>query len=326
MDAQVVQEFNGDTGKWDTLPPDPPADATPKETPAAPVSDDAPKAPVVEAKAAEKVAKPRNDSQARIDQAIARQREAERKAEDAERRARELETRTKPEAKTEPKAAAPDRFATLAEYVADNPDASLEDWIEARDTWKDQRREAAQREQQDTQRADQTFTAKATAFRERWTAAPEDVRAKLDPALFGVKPYSTLTKADKEIIRAIPDPAERDAVAFRCFLADHWIESEHAIALLEHLSDPEQFQRLATLPPNQVIRALAKLEAGFGAATPAEPAPKPKARTSQAAPPITPLGSSPHVPDDGPLDEDDDETWRKKEEARVLRQRRSGRG
>ena len=76
------------------------------------------------------------------------------------------------------------------------------------------------------------------------------------------------------------------------------------MALVEHLSDPKEFQRLATLPPTQVVRELAKVEARLGAAAPSERGAAPRPTASQARPPITPLGTTPHAAaDDGSDDE-----------------------
>ena len=262
----------------------------------------------VSEKPAEK--KPRNDPQARIDQAIARQRDAERRAEEAERRAREIESRTPaPKAPDQPVAQPRvDRFPDYATFLQSKPDASLEEWMDARDEWRDSRRDAQVRERIESERAETTFKQKASAFGERFAKAAQtdaELPQRLDQRLLSVRPYSTLTAQDKALIRNISDPVERDAVAFRCFLADQWIESEHAIALLEHLSDPSEFQRLATLPPNLVIRELAKLEAGFGAAFRKDSGPAPKPQASQAKPPFKPLGTTPHgvADDDGSDDE-----------------------
>lgn len=263
----------------------------------------------VEAKVAEK--KPRNDPQARIDQAIARQRDAERRAEEATRRADDAVARAaapKPEAK--PVAVAkPDKFPTYAGFLETHPDASLEDYMDARDDDRDQRREAKAREQQETTHLEQTFATRATKFSDEYQKATEadpELPKRIDTQLLSVRPYSNLTAADKALIRQIPNPQERDAVAFRCFLADQWIESEHAVALLEHLSDPTVYQRLATLPPNQVIRELAKYEAGLtaaprkddsGSVVEAKPA-------SKARPPFKPLGTTSHVAADDESDEE----------------------
>src|SRR5437588_648369 len=282
----------------------PARDAAGKFAVAAPAEDTADaEAPVAEDKPAGK--KPRHDPQARIDQAIARQREAERRADDAERKAREIEARTPP--RQDPAPAAPEKFPDYAAYLAQHPDASLEAWLDARDEWRDTKRETATRQQAEAARLEQTFTQRATSFSDQFAKAREAdpaIESRINRDLLTVRPFSTLTAQDQAAIRAIPNPAERDRVAFLCFLADQWIDSDHAVALVEHLSDPREFQRLATLPPTQVVRELAKVEARLGAAAPQERGAAPRPTASQARPPITPLGTTPHAAaDDGSEDE-----------------------
>lgn len=341
MDAQVVQEFNGETGKWDTLPPDPPAaETTPEVKPAVVEPPDADDAPPVAAKTTtEKPAekKPRNDPQARIDQAIARQKEAERKAEAAEARARELEARTTPEPKpaAKPELVKSDKFLSFQKWVETHPEANesddpLRDYNEAFYDHKRGIERQQEAEQRETAAIETSFRSEVDAFSAKFAEAVQadpEVEKRINQRLLQVRPVNRMTKADKDYIRSLQttNPPEADRLAFESFLASQWLASDHPVQLLEHLSDPKEFQRLATLPPDRVIRELAKVEAGFSAA-PAEPAPKPSPITSKAKPPITPVGSSPHVPDDSPSDDDSDDEWARKENARVLRQRRALRG
>ena len=197
--------------------------------------------------------------------------------------------------------------SAYAAYLAQHPDASLEAWLDARDEWRDTKRETATRQQAEAARLEQTFTQRATSFSDQFAKAREAdpaIESRINRDLLTVRPFSTLTAQDQAAIRAIPNPAERDRVAFLCFLADQWIDSDHAVALVEHLSDPREFQRLATLPPTQVVRELAKVEARLGAAAPQERGAAPRPTASQARPPITPLGTTPHAAaDDGSDDE-----------------------
>ena len=133
----------------------------------------------------------------------------------------------------------------------------------------------------------------------------------------------TLTREDKAIIAALPKP-QQDQFAFLCFLADQWIDSDHAVALLEYVSDPHAFQRLATLPPDQVIRTLARVEAGFAAA-PGSSGPVAKPSASQAHPPIKPLGSAPRAPDaDDGSDDEPFESFLRRENAKDRKAGRLG--
>jgi hypothetical protein len=274
-------------------------------------------------------AEARKDPQARIRQQAWDQREAERRAEAAEQRAEAAERREQERAREQTAAKPPepqapptpqtDKFPDYATYLQSNPDASLEAWMDARDEWRDARRDAQLQERAALQQAETTFHSKASAFGERFAAAAKtdpELEQRIDRELLNVRPYSTLTPQDKALIRNIPDPAARDLVAFRCFLADQWIDSEHAVELLEHLSDPKEFQRLATLPPNQVIRALAKIEAGFSAAPGKDRGPAPKPSASQANAPIKPLGTSPQGATDEGSDDEPFEAFIRRENAR----------
>lgn len=257
-----------------------------------------------------KVAKPRNDPQARIDQAIARQRETER--ENARLKA-DLDAARRNATVSQPAAPAapvtPERFPRFDEWSTAHPDKGHDDYLDARDEWRDTRRETQARAQQEHAQREQAFATRAAGFSDRYAAAREadpDIANRIDQKLLTAKPFSTLTPEDRALISKIPDARQREEFAFLCFLADQWIDSDHAVALLEHVSDPKEFQRLATLPPNQVIRELARFEAGLAAASDKESrgsVAKPSA--SQAHPPFKPLGSAPRTPeaDDGAEDE-----------------------
>lgn len=340
MEPQTVQEYNGDTGTWDTVPPEPVAvveDTKPVVAPTADADEDAPPVAAkvekpVEAKAEGWTdrrptnAEARKDPQARIAQQTWDQRESERRADAAERdRDRlkaQLDEARRP--KTEPVVTAPagDKFPDYATHLQTHPEATLEQWLDARDDWRD----AKQTERVQTQQLEQAFTTQAQTFSATYAKAVDadpDLAQRIDQHLLTVRPFSKLTAEDKQILRGLP-PKDRDVVAFRCFLADQWIDSDHAVQVLEYLSDPTTFQRLATLPPTAVVRDLAKYEAGLSAAsstTGSAPTPPQKAK-SATTPPIQPVGSSPHVPDDAPSDTDSDDEWLRKENARELRRRR----
>src|SRR5207253_2670086 len=83
-------------------------------------------------------------------------------------------------------------------------------------------------------RIEQTITQRATSFSYQFAKAREAdpaIESRINRDLLTVRPFSTLTAQDQAAIRAIPNPAERDRVAFLCFLADQWIDSDHAVAL-----------------------------------------------------------------------------------------------
>jgi hypothetical protein len=278
--------------------------------------------------------KARHDPHARVEQAVAKQREAERRAEQAEQRASALEQeRQRLHAPPPPRAdAAPaatpstEKFPRFDQWSATHPEATHDDYLDARDEWRDARTETVQRARQDTAQRTHAFETRAQTFGQRYAEAVQadaTLSQRINPQLLTAKPLSTLTTEDKAIISAIPDPTQRNQFAFLCFLADQWIDSDHAVALLEYVSDPREFQRLATLPPDQVIRQLARVEAGFAAA-PSDrgPVAKPPA-ASQAHPPIKPLGSAPRSPDAD--DGSDDEPFEKFLTRENAKDRKAGR-
>lgn len=204
-----------------------------------------------------------------------------------------------------------EKFPKYAEYLQTHPDAELEDWLEARDTWRDTRqveqtrvREQTERRQQSLAQRTQTFSAKMQTA----VHADPDLLSKVDPRLLQTKPLSGLA----------PD----EAPTFGNFLVEQVLASEHPEKLLLHLSDESEVQRLAGMDPDRVIRELAKVEYGLGTVH-SGPVPPP-VRQSHAKPPVKPLGGSPQVDADAPPGDDaDDEQhrlyWNQKELARRRR-------
>jgi hypothetical protein len=270
-------------------PVDPKADEKPAETP----TEDATAEPV-KADDAERntdgtfKAKKPNAIQDRIDKAVAKQRDAERRAEEAERRAREYEARLTPKpepAKAEPAKAdpepTPDQFDTYEKYV--KAQAKWEARQEITATLAEQRKayEAAQERQ--------AAEARGKAWQERLAAtrkAIPDFDARINA--------NTVVSAPmKDLITDSPVGPE-----ILLYLSDH----------------PDDAQRLSTLHPIQVIREMGKLEARLEAAHsgPAKETPK----ASAAKPPIKPVGSSPQIADDDGSDDEDVDAHIARENAR----------
>lgn len=86
-------------------------------------------------------------------------------------------------------------------------------------------------------------------------------------------------------------------------MAEEILNSPVAPQVMLHLTQhPEDFQRIATLPPRELVREMAKIEARFEVASPSA---QPKAPViSQAKPPIKPMGSAPSAVDDGEISDD----------------------
>lgn len=272
-----------------------------------------PETPPVEAVAeAVKVKKPRNDPQARIDEITAKHKEAERQAqaavERAERAERELAATRAPKAEPVKPVAAP-AFPDFATWSAQpgNDAKPYEDYIDARTDFRYEQRQHADQEQRATAQARQHLDTSNAAFRERLTEQTQDepdFLDSVDPKLLDAPRLSSFgKKADGswyDLTTGQPTPPP----TLGSFLIEQVFQSEHPKALLRHLSDLSHAdrQRLATLPPDQLVWQLAKAVLTTTPAASSGPAPV-VPKTSRAPDPIVPLGSSPVVSDD--VDETD---------------------
>lgn len=277
--------------------------------------------PPAETAAGQTLAKKRRSLQDRIDAITKEKYETARERDDARAQARRLEQELadlKRGNGHHPAASAPaspvtaDKFPKYAEYLQTHPDAELEDWMEARDEWKERLRAEGQRLAAQTTNRQRFLTERTQAFSAKMQSAVHadpDLLSKVNPRLLQTKPLSGLA----------PD----EAPTFGNFLVEQVLASEHPEKLLLHLSDETEVQRLAALDPDRVIRELAKIEYGLGAASSSGPVPAP-VHQSKALPPVKPLGGSPqHDADAPPGDDADDEQhrlyWNQKELARRRR-------
>jgi hypothetical protein len=262
--------------------------------------------PPVEAVAEKPKGKPRNDPQARIDEITAKQKEAERKAQEADAKAARLEAELAaaraPKPAAQPVTEAVETFPEYAAWAAKpgNETKPYEDYIDARTDWRYDQRQRADRESQAEMVAIRTLDASNAAFRERLTAAIADEPDFLDtvdsriadaPRLSAFKRLPNGSYVERGTNRPLPAPT------FANFLSEQVFKSESPKAVLRHLSNVQEVQRLATLPPDEVIRVLARLDTPTPAAAERGPAQTPP--KSQAPAPVQPLGSSASVTDDG---------------------------
>ena len=301
-------------------PPEPPIGDEPEPEPG--------KEPSPESDAGKALARKRSSLQARINELTREKFESARERDDARNHARRLEQELadlrrgpsaangngKPDVSHSPRE--PERFPKYAEYLTTHPDAELEDWLEARDTWREQasqRRTAEQQQQQarDAQarshdeRAKHVHAAIATAVQQ-----DSEFLSKIDPRLLSTTALSKLEPHDRP--------------TFGNFLVEQIFKSEHPTRLMLHLSNEQEVSRLAQLDPDRVIRELARIEYDLNGATsrPAVPA----TSTSHAKPPVKPLGGSPPVDADEPPGDDasDDEHLAYYNRKELARQRRRG--
>lgn len=243
--------------------------------------------------------------QAEIDELTATKHATKRELEAAQAQLKELRAelaKSTPPAKPEP--AKP--TAAVSGDPEPTPDQfdTYEKYVKAQAKWEARQEIHAAREKEradaDTARKDaerearyQRFESEAAQFTERFTKARESdpqILNKINPVLLETPRLSHLD-----------DPSK---ATFAHFLVEQAFLSDHPAELLVHVSDPTIAQRLATLPPEQVIRELAKYEARLEAAT-SGPAQTPKP-VSQATAPIKPVGASPHLSDDAPDPDSED--------------------
>lgn len=282
-----------------------------------------PEAPKTEQKAEEvaPVKPKRNDPQARIDELTRLRREAERRAEDAERRYREMEERSRvaQPAQPKPEAPKPEKFPSLADWSAAHPDGSLEEWIDARDEWRDEQRQ----KQAHAEARDRTLREQAQTYGSRLLKAREadpDIKLKIAPELLNAEPVSALG----------PDAKPQ----FANLAAEVGFNSDDPAALYVHLSangGAEATRIVRSVHPSQWMAALLRLDGQLSGASSrrssesaaANPGPAPTRVPSAAKAPISPVRTSPHSADDD--DGSDDEPIEAHIRRENARDRKSGR-
>ena len=246
---------------------------------------------------------PRHSAQARIRELAEERRVARERAERAEREVQEvrqrlerLERGERPAERQEarPQAAAQDLPPGFPAKPQSGDFEDYEDYLEARDMWRDALRDYRQAEAAHKMREDYAVHQRKTAFAKSFsTAAAEipDFQTRVSPDVMGLE-VSDAVKARGE------RPTGVNFVADQLFSAP-----ERAPALALYLSEhPQDLQRIAALQsPRAVTWELAKLDAKLSdAATAGSSSGR---EVSKAKPPVTPVTGSPHT-DSGELDDD----------------------
>jgi hypothetical protein len=182
-------------------------------------------------------------------------------------------------------AKAPEKFPDYAAYLDQHPDAPLEQWLDARDEWRDTQRDSKARAQSEAAQRTTAQTARTEKVRSQIAtkvAADPEFLARVKPEILDLKPFDALA----------PGEAGGPLNA----IAEEILDSPVMPDLLVHFSEhPEDLDRLAQLrDPRALVREFGKLEARFDTtpATATSAAPRPKTITDAPAPPTT-LGSRP---------------------------------
>lgn len=218
-----------------------------------------------------KLGNPRKDREARMFQAIERERAATARAEAAERRAAELEAKLKtpesaPPAPASDTAPGPAGKPKLADFL-DQPDP-YEAHAEAMAEWKaDQKLQQFRQELESRAQADAIRQRRGKLFEQTVAKYPDFAERLQDPDVYNLP---------------IPE-----------FVWNAIEKSSASTEILHHFSErPDEARRIAALDPVAALLELGKFSAGASAAVPS-PAPHPSA----PPPPLT-LGSRPSQPED----------------------------
>jgi hypothetical protein len=220
---------------------------------------------------------------------------ADTRAELAQLRAQLQTLPAKEPVKDKPAASAPpaEKFPDYATYLETHPDATLEVWMDARDDFRDQQRERAARQRQETEQVTQAEIARLTRandlLAERQKTDPEFTK-KLNPRLLELETFADAGRHGR--------PAGPG-----CVIAEELFSSESFVPLLEHFTaHPEALTRLEAMPAHLlklplaqriseharwIVREMGKIEATLTPPPAADEAslPKPKTQTTAPRPP-----------------------------------------
>lgn len=237
--------------------------------------------------------KPRANPNARIEQMRERQRLAEEKAAALETQLAALQPKPKAADPAKPAVA---MFPAFDAWSTDHPDASYEDYIDARTDFRFAQKEVAKI-------SETQVTHESAAQLERFDAYDAKI------AVESAKDPNWLNAIDPKLRALQPISALKPGVEprFGNVLAEAILRSDHPVGLLKHFtSHPDDAQRLSTLPPDAFFRALGSIEVKVEAAMDAAPVPgsAPKLAVSAAKPPIKPVGTSPNADTETPPGDD----------------------
>lgn len=247
--------------------------------------------------------KPRKTAEDRVKELLAERAKERERAEALERRLAALEGRTQPDAKPAESspATATDKFPDYDTYLQEHPDASYEDYIDARADWRaDQRLLAKERET--SEREKREYATRTVQERRQKAAEAFEQARKADPALAERLEH---LHPDVAALRSLDDIRGADGKWIEQPTPYHWITQQIVQAgpvaphLAAHFSDhPEELHEIAKLNPDDALERIVALKLQFRGKRAASPTPsKP---VTDAPPPPTTLatrGGAPSMPD-----------------------------
>lgn len=192
-----------------------------------------------------------------------------------------------PPAPKAPAPAADEKFPKFADYIQTHPDAELEDWIDARDAWKDDQRTKADAQRSTAERREQTLKTRDTQFLERINTriqADAEFVTKNAAVLQALKPFDMLAEGEQGSAINV--------------VAEELMGSSLSNEIVEHFTaNPAELARFKALrSPRDVMREFAKLERDLE--RPEAPATPPLKTVTSAPSPGTTLGARPSAPGD----------------------------
>ena len=240
----------------------------------------------------------RLDARRRVEEATRLAAEERRRADAIERENRALREAAQLKKEAPKQAATPD---------GEDPEPDLTDDMDPREyvkkltEWQARRllRERDQQHQQQSQQQQrqkfvESRVSKFSEAMEKRLETEPDFQERIDPRLASLTPTFLMTPKDGH-------PTVWNA------LASEIMESDSPADLLIYLSENEkELQRLATLRPRELTKAIAKMEAKLEAATTGPPAPEIPPFKPSAARPVTPVTGAATTAT-GPPDVDDDD-------------------
>lgn len=267
-----------------------------------------------------KEAKPRNNPTARVKQAVARQKDAERRADASEARTRDLEERlTRLERPRDSQPRQEQRPSDRERYLAMPGAPKQTDYTDYGEFIADQtlfleeqrHRErsnhaSAQRSSQDVQRTRTTLNTEFnTRIQEAVQGNPEFLNSISDEVM-NIPTFDVLQRGERPTGWHV--------------LGEEIRRSDIAPAVMEYFTDnPKILQRIATLPPREITRTMAILESRITAAS---TGPAVSRDMSHAHPPIRPERGA-TVSDDEGSEGESVEAHIARENARERKQRRA---
>lgn len=208
-----------------------------------------------------------------------------RAVEEALKSAEQARTAAPPAPPTEqPKPPAPppaEKFPSIEEWSKTHPEGTLNDYLDARDTFRDEQRATAARRDAETRGRLTEMKTRADSFRQNVQAAiaadPQFLNA-IPEEIIAAKPFSALSREDIHAGKATIANVAAEAA----------LRSSDAARFLRHLkANPAEANRIGQLSPGEWLVEFIALDRSLGVASaPAQPSPA-AAPSQPAAPPST---------------------------------------